>query len=56
MNAYLVGILDNKDLVYCFAALNLISDRLTARLLDTSAGAKAKRGKSKTRRACRTRF
>lgn len=46
----LVGTWDNKDLVYCFAALNLVSGRLTTRLVDSPARATAKTGKSKTRR------
>jgi len=46
----LVGTWDNKDLVYCFAALNLVSGQLTTRLMDSPARAKAKTGKSKTRR------
>jgi transposase len=32
-----VGTWDNKDQVYCFAALNLVSGRLTTRLLDSPA-------------------
>lgn len=46
----LVGTWDNKDLVYCFAALNLVSGRLTTRLMDSPARATVKTGKSKTRR------
>jgi hypothetical protein len=33
----LVGPWDNKDLVYCFAALNLVSGQLTTRLVDSPA-------------------
>jgi transposase len=46
----LVGTWDHKDLVYCFAALNLVSGQLTTRLVDSPARATAKTGKSKTRR------
>jgi transposase len=37
-------------LVYCFAALNLVSGQLTTRLVDSPARATVKTGKSKTRR------
>lgn len=46
----LVGPWDNNDVVYCFAALNLVSGQLTTRLVDSPARAQAKTGKSKTRR------
>jgi hypothetical protein len=46
----LVGTWDNKDLVYGFAALNLVSGQLTTRLVDSPARATVKPGKSKTRR------
>jgi transposase len=46
----LVGPWDHKDLVYCFAALNLVSGQLTTRLMDSPARATATTGKSKTRR------
>jgi hypothetical protein len=45
-----VGTWDNKDLVYCFAALNLISGQLTTRLVESPPRATVKTGKSKTRR------
>jgi hypothetical protein len=45
-----VGTWDNKDLVYCYAALNLSSGQLTTRLLDQPARAKQQTGQSKTRR------
>jgi hypothetical protein len=45
-----VGTWDNKDQVYCFAALNLVSGRLTTRLLDSPARVKAVTGRSKVRR------
>lgn len=45
-----VGTWDNKDLVYAFAALEVVGGRLTTRLLDSPARAKATTGKSKTRR------
>lgn len=45
-----VGTWDNKDLLYPFAALDLVSGRLTTRLVASPAKAKAKTGKSKTRR------
>ena len=45
-----VGTWDNKDQVYCFAALNLVSGRLTTRLLDSPARVKAATGRSKVRR------
>ena len=44
-----VGTWDNKDQVYCFAALNLVSGRLTTRLLDSPARIKAVTGRSKVR-------
>lgn len=45
-----VGTWDNKDLVYTFAALDVVQGRLTTRLLDSPANAKKLTGKSKTRR------
>ena len=38
----LVGTGDNKDLVDCFAALNLVTGQLTTRLLDQPSHSKAK--------------
>lgn len=46
----LVGTWDNKDLVYCFAALNLVTGRLTTRVLDQPSRSKAKTGHSKQQR------
>ena len=46
----LVGTWDNKDLVYCFAALNLVTGQLTTRLLEQPAHSKAKTGHSKQQR------
>lgn len=43
----LVGTWDNKDLVYCFAARNLVTGQLTTRLLAQPAHSKAKTGRSK---------
>lgn len=45
-----VGTWDNKDQVYCLAAPNLVSGRLTTRLLDSPAHVKAVTGRSKVRR------
>jgi DDE superfamily endonuclease len=45
-----VGTWDNKDLVYSFAALNLVTGQLTTRLLESPAAAKRRTGLSKTRR------
>jgi hypothetical protein len=45
-----VGTWDNKDVVYSFAALNMVTGRLTTRLLDSPATAKRHRGHSKTAR------
>jgi hypothetical protein len=45
-----VGTWDNKDQVYCFAALNLVTGRLTTRLLEQPARSKAKTGHSKQQR------
>ena len=44
-----VGTWDNKDLVYSFGALNLVTGRLTTNLLESPARVKAKGGKSKQR-------
>ena len=49
-----VGTWDSKDLVYAFGALNVISGRLTTRLLDCPARLKAKTGQSKCRHLQRT--
>jgi hypothetical protein len=46
----LVGTWDNKDLVYCFAALNLVTGQLTTRLLDQPSHSKVKTGHSKQQR------
>jgi hypothetical protein len=43
----LVGTWDNKDQVYCCAALNLVTGQLTTRLLEQPARSKAKTGQSK---------
>jgi DDE superfamily endonuclease len=45
-----VGTWDNKDRVYCFAALDPVSGRLTTRLLDSPARVKAVTGRRKVRR------
>jgi hypothetical protein len=45
-----VGTWDNKDLVYTFATMNLVTGRLTTRLLDSPAAAKQRTGRSKTAR------
>jgi hypothetical protein len=42
-----VGTWDNKDQVYCFAALNVVNGQLTTRLLEQPARSKAKTGQSK---------
>jgi DDE superfamily endonuclease len=46
----LVGTWDNKDQVYCFAALNVATGQLTSRLLEQPARSKAKTGQSKQQR------
>jgi hypothetical protein len=46
----LVGTWDNKDHVYCFAALNRVTGQLTTRWLDQPAHRKAKPGHSKQQR------
>jgi hypothetical protein len=46
----MVGTWDNKDLVYCYAALNVTSGKLTTRLLEQPARLKQQSGQSKTRR------
>jgi hypothetical protein len=46
----MVGTWDNKDLVYCFAALNLVTGQLTTRLLDQPSHSKVKTGHSKQQR------
>jgi DDE superfamily endonuclease len=45
-----VGTWDNKDQVYCVAALNVVTGRLTTRLLEQPARSKAKTGQSKQQR------
>ena len=45
-----VGTWDNKDLVYCFAALNVVTGQLTTHLLEQPARSKAKTGQSKQQR------
>jgi transposase len=45
-----VGTWDGEDQVYCFAALDLVSGRLTTRLLDSPARVKAVTGRSQGRR------
>jgi len=45
-----VGTWDNKDQVYCFAALNVVSGQLTTRLLEPPARSQAKTGQSKPQR------
>lgn len=45
-----VGTWDNKDVVYSFAALNMVTGRLTTRLLDSPARAKRRPRHSKTAR------
>lgn len=46
----MVGTWDKKDVVYSFAALNMVTGRLTTRLLDSPATAKQRTGQSKTAR------
>ena len=45
-----VGTWDNKDQVYCFAALNVVTGQLTTRLLEQPARSKVKTGQSKQQR------
>jgi transposase len=45
-----VGTWDNKDQVYCFAVLNVVTGQLTTRLLEQPARSKAKTGQSKQQR------
>ena len=45
-----VGTWDNKDLVYCFAALNVVTGQLTTHLLEQPARSKTKTGQSKQQR------
>jgi DDE superfamily endonuclease len=45
-----VGTWDNKGLVYCFAAVNVVTGQLTTRLLEQPARSKAKTGQSKHQR------
>jgi hypothetical protein len=46
----MVGRWDNKDQVYCLAALTVVTGQLTTRLLEQPARSKAKTGQSKQRR------
>jgi hypothetical protein len=46
----LVGTWDNKDQVYCCAALNLVTGQFTTRLLEQPTRSKAKLGRSKQQR------
>jgi hypothetical protein len=46
----LVGTWDNKDQVYCCAALHVVTGQLTTRLLEPPARSKAKTGQSKQQR------
>ncbi len=45
-----VGTWDNKDLVYSFAALNVVTGQLTTRLVESPAAVKRRTGYSKTAR------
>ena len=45
-----VGTWDNKDLVYCFAALNVVTGQLTTHLREQPARSKAKTGQSQQQR------
>jgi hypothetical protein len=45
-----VGTWDNKDLVYSFATMNVVSGHLTTRLVESAATAKRRTGRSKTAR------
>ena len=45
-----VGTWDNKDLVYGFAARNVVTGQLTTHLLEQPARSKAKTGQSKQQR------
>ena len=45
-----VGTWDNKDQVYCFAALNVVTGQLTTHLVEQPARSKAKTGLSKQQR------
>jgi hypothetical protein len=46
----MVGTWDNKDQVYCLAALNLVTGQLTTRLLEQPARSTIKTGHSKQQR------
>jgi hypothetical protein len=46
----LVGTWDNKDVVYCYAALNVSNGKLTTRLVEQPARSHQTTGQSKTRR------
>ena len=45
-----VGTWDNKDVVYSFAAMNVVTGQLTTRLVESPATAKRRTGRSKTAR------
>ena len=45
-----VGTWDNKDQVYCVAALHVVTGQLTTRLLEQPARSKARTGQSKQQR------
>ena len=45
-----VGTWDNKDQVYCLAALNVVTGHLTTHLLEQPARSKVKTGQSKQQR------
>ena len=45
-----MGTWDNKDLVYSFAAMNVVTGQLTTRLVESPADAKRRTGHSKTAR------
>ena len=45
-----VGTWDNKDLVYSFATMNVVTGQLTTRLVESPAKAKPRTGLSKTAR------
>lgn len=46
----MVGTWDTKDMVYCYAALHVITGKLTPRLVEQPAQSKTRTGQSKTRR------
>ena len=47
-----VGTWDNKDQVYCVAALNVVTGQLTTRLLEQPARSRVKTGLSKPHNIC----